>query len=205
MRNGGRRHASVGSRIGSSSPTSLVPTGRAGAATFRSLLFADGSQGTRSSPRPVYGGTILMRTHPQPKIQADHVRRQAVVYIRQSSVQQVRGNRESTARQYALAEQAKALGWSAKAVQIIDEDQGRSGSSAEHRQGFKKLLAEIGAGQVGIVFALEASRLARSSVDWHRLVEICVVTQTLLRDEAAVYDPRDPHDRRLPRGKGTIS
>jgi DNA invertase Pin-like site-specific DNA recombinase len=80
---------------------------------------------------------------------------------------------------------------------IIDEDQARSASGAAHRQGFKTLLAEIGAGQVGVVLALEASRLARSSADWHRLVEICVVTQTLLADEAAVYDPRDPNDRLL--------
>lgn len=136
----------------------------------------------------------MTATNRHPKIRADHLRRQAVVYIRQSSVQQVRGNRESTTRQYALTEQAKNMGWSAKSVQTIDEDQGRSGSGSEHRQGFKKLLAEIGAGQVGIVFALEASRLARSSVDWHRLVEICVVTQTLLADESSVYDPRDPND-----------
>lgn len=146
-----------------------------------------------------------MTANRHPKIRADHLRRQAVVYIRQSSVQQVRGNRESTARQYALTEQAKSLGWSSKAVQTIDEDQGRSGSGSEHRQGFKKLLAEIGAGQVGIVFALEASRLARSSVDWHRLVEICVVTQTLLADESSVYDPRDPNDRLLLGVKGTLS
>jgi len=147
----------------------------------------------------------MMIPYRHPKIRPEHLRRQAVVYIRQSSVQQVRGNRESTARQYALAEQAKSLGWSAKAVHIIDEDQGRSGSSAEHRHGFKKLLAEIGAGQVGIVLALEASRLARSSADWHRLVEICVVTQTLLADEASVYDPRDPNDRLLLGVKGTLS
>jgi DNA invertase Pin-like site-specific DNA recombinase len=127
------------------------------------------------------------------------------VYIRQSSVQQVRGNRESATRQYALADRATALGWLAKSVQTIDEDQGRSGTSAAHRAGFKKLLAEIGAGQVGIVLALEASRLARSSADWHRLVEICVVTKTLLADESAVYDPRDPNDRLLLGVKGTIS
>jgi DNA invertase Pin-like site-specific DNA recombinase len=140
-----------------------------------------------------------------PKIQPGHLRRQAVVYIRQSSAHQVRGNRESAARQYALTERAKALGWPARSVQTIDEDQGRSGTSAVHREGFKKLLAEIGAGQVGVVFALEASRLARSSADWHRLVEICVVTQTLLADESAVYDPRDPNDRLLLGVKGTIS
>jgi DNA invertase Pin-like site-specific DNA recombinase len=140
-----------------------------------------------------------------PKIRPEHLRRQAVVYIRQSSAHQVRGNRESSARQYALVERAQALGWPAKSVQAIDEDQGRSGTSATHRQGFKKLLAEIGAGQVGVVLALEASRLARSSADWHRLVEICVITQTLLADEAAVYDPRDPNDRLLLGVKGTIS
>ena len=146
-----------------------------------------------------------MTTPRHPKIQPGHLRRQAVVYIRQSSAHQVRGNRESAARQYALQERAKALGWPAKSVQTIDEDQGRSGTSAVHREGFKKLLAEIGAGQVGVVLALEASRLARSSADWHRLVEICVVTQTLLADEAAVYDPRDPNDRLLLGVKGTIS
>jgi DNA invertase Pin-like site-specific DNA recombinase len=140
-----------------------------------------------------------------PKIRPDHLRRQAVVYVRQSTVQQVRANRESTVRQYALGDRAKALGWPGAAVQTIDDDQGRSGSRSDHRDGFKQLLAEIGAGQVGVVLALEASRLARSSVDWHRLVEICVVTKTLLADESAVYDPRDPNDRLLLGVKGTLS
>ncbi|MCC7424360.1 MAG: recombinase family protein [Planctomycetaceae bacterium] len=139
------------------------------------------------------------------KIRADHMRRLAVVYIRQSSAHQIRSNRESGQRQYALTERARSLGWPGRSVKTIDEDQGRSGTSSTHRQGFKKLLAEIGAGQVGIVLALEASRLARSSADWHRLVEICVVTQTLLADESAVYDPRDPNDRLLLGVKGTIS
>jgi DNA invertase Pin-like site-specific DNA recombinase len=147
----------------------------------------------------------MNRPTSQPKVRPEHLRRQAVVYIRQSSAHQVRVNRESSTRQYALVERAKALGWPAKSVEIIDEDQGRSGTSAAHREGFKKLLAEIGAGQVGVVMALEASRLARSSADWHRLVEICVVTQTLLADESAVYDPRDPNDRLLLGVKGTIS
>ena len=140
-----------------------------------------------------------------PKIRTDHLRRQAVVYVRQSTPHQVRGNRESTVRQYALADRAKALGWPAAAVQTIDEDQGRSGARSDHRDGFKRLLAEIGAGQVGLVLALEASRLARSSVDWHRLVEICGITKTLLADESAVYDPRDPNDRLLLGVKGTLS
>jgi hypothetical protein len=110
---------------------------------------------------------------PHPKIQPAHLRRQAVVYVRQSSAHQIRGNPESAARQYALVERARSPGWPAKSVQTIDEDQGRSGAGATHREGFKRLLAEIGAGQVGVVLALEASRLARSSADWHRLVEIC--------------------------------
>jgi len=145
------------------------------------------------------GGSVHSKIRPQ------HLRRQAVVYVRQSGTHQVRNNRESRQRQYALIEQAKGLGWPAKCVETIDEDQGRTGTGSAHRKGFKKLMAEIGAGQVGVVFALEASRLARSSVDWHRLVEICVITQTLLADETAVYDPRDPNDRLLLGVKGTIS
>lgn len=139
------------------------------------------------------------------KVSHAHVRREAVVYIRQSSPQQVRQNRESRQRQYALVERARGLGWPAKSIKTIDEDQGRTGTISTHRQGFKKLLAEVGAGQVGVVLALEASRLARSNADWHRLVEICVVTQTLLADESAVYDPREPNDRLLLGVKGTIS
>jgi DNA invertase Pin-like site-specific DNA recombinase len=139
------------------------------------------------------------------KITRSHLQRDAIVYIRQSSTHQVRHNQESRKRQYALTERAQVLGWKDSAIQTIDEDQGRSGTSASHRQGFKKLLAEIGAGQVGLVLALEASRLTRSSADWHRLVEICVVTRTLLADESAVYDPRNPNDRLLLGVKGTLS
>jgi DNA invertase Pin-like site-specific DNA recombinase len=147
----------------------------------------------------------MVQATSHPKIRAEHLRRHAIVYVRQSSTHQVRTNRESTDRQYALVERAKSLGWSAKSVETIDEDQGRSGASSIHREGFKKLLAEIASGQVGVVLALEASRLARSSADWHRLVEICVVTQTLLADESALYDPRDSNDRLLLGVKGTIS
>src|SRR5260370_36838480 len=120
-------------------------------------------------------------------------------------MQEVVGTGRSSSRQYALADRAQALGWPAGAVQTIDDDQGRSGAHADHGPGFKKLLAEIAAGQVGMVLALEASRLARSSVDWHRLVEICVVTKTLLADEAAVYDPPDPHDQLFLGVNGTFS
>jgi DNA invertase Pin-like site-specific DNA recombinase len=147
----------------------------------------------------------MTRDMAHPKIRPAHLGRQAVVYVRQSSAHQVRNNRESSSRQYALVDRAKALGWAGKSVEVSDEDQARSATGSAHRQGFKALLAEIGSGQVGIVLALEASRLARSSADWHRLVEICVVTQTLLADEAAVYDPRDPNGRLLLGVKGTIS
>jgi DNA invertase Pin-like site-specific DNA recombinase len=139
------------------------------------------------------------------KINRVHLGRDAIVYIRQSSPHQVRKNKESGKRQYALVERARSLGWPASAVKTVDEDQGSSGSTSAHREGFKNLMAEIGAGQVGIVFALEASRLARSNADWHRLVEICVVTNTLLADETTVYDPREPNDRLLLGVKGTIS
>ncbi len=132
-----------------------------------------------------------------PKITPEHLRRQAIVYVRQSGAHQVRVNRESQQRQYALVERAKALGWPAKSVETIDEDQGRTAAASAHRHGFKNLMAEIGAGQVGVLLALEASRLARSSVDWYRLIEICVITRTLLADETTVYDPRDPNDRLL--------
>lgn len=139
------------------------------------------------------------------KISRTHLSRDAIVYIRQSSPHQVRKNRESRERQYGLVERARALGWPQRVVKTVDGDQGRSATASKHRGGFKDLMAEIGAGQVGIVFALEASRLARSNADWHRLVEICVVTNTLLGDEAAIYDPRDPNDRLLLGVKGTIS
>jgi DNA invertase Pin-like site-specific DNA recombinase len=139
------------------------------------------------------------------KIGKEHLSREAIVSIRQSRPHQIRDNRESGERQYNLVKRAAALGWPAGSVTTVDEDQGRTATVAEHRHGFRKLLAEIGAGQVGIILALEASRLARSSADWHRLIEICGITRTLLADETAVYDPRDPNDRLLLGVKGTIS
>ena len=147
----------------------------------------------------------MIATRTSGKIAKEHLTREAIVYIRQSRPHQVRDNRESGERQYNLAERARVLGWPAGSITTIDEDQGRTAAAADHRHGFKKLLAEISAGQVGIVLALEASRLARSSADWHRLIEICGITRTLLADEAAVYDPRDPNDRLLLGVKGTIS
>jgi DNA invertase Pin-like site-specific DNA recombinase len=139
------------------------------------------------------------------KIRADHLQRRACVYIRQSTVFQVTHHRESTERQYNLRQRAIDLGWTGGAIDIIDEDQGQSATSAEHRRGFQRLAAELAAREVGIVLMLEASRLARCGSDWHRLIEICSLSETLIADELAVYDPREPNDRLLLGLKGTLS
>ena len=117
-----------------------------------------------------------------PKIRAWHLQRKAVVYIRQSTPQQVLGHRESADRQYGLVHRAAALGWPPGCVEVVDEDQGRSGQTAEGRPGFQYLLAEISLDHVGIVFGLEMSRLARSNKDWHQLLELCAIFRTLLAD-----------------------
>jgi DNA invertase Pin-like site-specific DNA recombinase len=114
-------------------------------------------------------------------------------------------HRESTERQYHLRERALELGWPASRVDIIDEDQGRSGSTAAHRSGFQRLVTEVGLGKVGIVMMLEASRLARNNSDWYRLIEICGLTGTLIAEESAIYNPREPNDRLLLGVKGTLS
>ena len=139
------------------------------------------------------------------KIQSTHCERMAFVYVRQSTWLQVKENRESTERQYNLRERAIELGWPASRVEVIDEDQGRSGSTADYRTGFQRLAAEVGSGNVGIVLMLEASRLARNNSDWYRLIEICGISGTLIADESAVYNPREPNDRLLLGVKGTLS
>jgi DNA invertase Pin-like site-specific DNA recombinase len=139
------------------------------------------------------------------KISAEHIRRRAVVYLRQSTLKQVLENTESTRRQYDLRERAVALGWAADSIEVIDEDLGRSGSTTEGRTGFRKLSEEIAHGNVGGVFALDVSRLARSSADWHRLLDLCGVADVLIGDDQAVYDPRDHNDRLLLGIKGTMS
>src|SRR5690348_2601007 len=129
----------------------------------------------------------------------------ACLYVRQSTLQQVLENRESTARQYALRERAIALGWSAQQIVVLDQDLGHSGSSAHDRVGFQRLVAEVGLGKVGLVLGLEVSRLARSSSDWHHLLEICALTGTLILDEDGLYDPATFNDRLLLGLKGTMS
>ncbi len=139
------------------------------------------------------------------KVTASHLRRSAYLYVRQSTLRQVFENTESTQRQYALRQRAVTLGWSDNQVVVIDSDQGISGASSTDRKGFQKLVAEVGMGRAGIVLGLEVSRLARNSSDWHRLLEICALTDTLILDEDGVYDPAHFNDRLLLGLKGTMS
>jgi DNA invertase Pin-like site-specific DNA recombinase len=138
------------------------------------------------------------------KVTDAHRRRRAIVYVRQSTPGQVERNTGSAARQYALRERAVELGWSPQAVAVVDDDTGRSGSSADGRLGFKELVAEVGLGQVGIVLALEVSRLARSSADWHQLLDLCALTGALIADQDGVYSPADFNDGLLLGLKGTM-
>jgi len=122
-------------------------------------------------------------------VQADHLSRGAYLYVRQSTLRQVAENTESTRRQYALRERAEALGWPTEQIQVIDCDQGISGAGAADRLGFQQLVTEVSMGRVGIVLGLEVSRLARNCSDWHRLVELCAMTGTLILDQDGLYDP----------------
>lgn len=140
-----------------------------------------------------------------PKIRPWHLQRKAIVYIRQSTPQQVLEHRESADRQYSLVHRAAALGWPQDGVEVVDEDQGRSAQTVEGRLGFQYLLAEIGLDHVGIILGLEMSRLARSNKDWHQLLELCAIFRTLLADQDGLYDPTDYNDRLLLGLKGTMS
>lgn len=148
---------------------------------------------------------ISMQPTALQKITARHLSRQAMLYVRQSTLHQVLENTESTARQYGLRERAMALGWEASRIVVIDQDLGQSGASAVDRVGFQRLVAEVGLGHVGLVMGLEVSRLARSSLDWHHLLEICTMTGTLILDEDGLYDPATFNDRLLLGLKGTMS
>lgn len=139
------------------------------------------------------------------KVQTHHLKRHAYLYIRQSSMKQVMVNTESTKRQYALRQRANALGWTDDRVIVIDSDQGESGASSSRRHGFQHLVSDVGMGHAGIVMGIEVSRLARNNADWHRLLEICGLTETLILDEDGVYDPREFNDRMLLGLKGTMS
>jgi len=139
------------------------------------------------------------------KVSADHLRRDAYLYVRQSTLYQVANNTESARRQYDLRGRAVALGWPAERVVVIDVDQGQSGSSAADRAGFQRLVADVSLGKAGIVLGLECSRLARNNADWHRLLQLCAFNGTLICDEDGLYDPCMINDRLLLGLKGTMS
>src|ERR1700693_4602584 len=139
------------------------------------------------------------------KVSADHLRRDAFLYVRQSSLRQMFENTESSKRQYALRDRAVSLGWPIDRIHTIDTDQGISGANASDREGFQKLVAEVGLGRAGVVLGLEVSRLARNNADWHRLLELAALTSTLILDEDGIYDPAHFNDRLLLGLKGTMS
>ncbi len=139
------------------------------------------------------------------KVTASHLERDAFVYVRQSTLTQVREHTESLERQYELAFRAQALGWAPRQVIIIDDDLGRSGAEASLREGFKNLVADVGLGKVGIVLGIEVSRLARNNADWYQLLDLCAVTDTLIADGDGLYHPADFNDRLVLGLKGTMS
>ena len=139
------------------------------------------------------------------KISTDHRSRAAFVYVRQSTQAQVMHHTTSTERQLELAQLAETLGWPKQGVEVGSEDLGRSGKFTEDRDGFQRLAAEMSIGRVGAVLSLDASRLARCSADWHRLLEVAALTRTLIIDEQSVFDPRDPNDRLVLGMKGTMA
>ena len=141
----------------------------------------------------------------EPKVTASHLRRIAVIYVRQSTLAQVERNTESTARQYDLVTRAQRLGWPRSAVRVIDEDLGLSGASTAGRSGFAELAAQVGLGQIGLVLSLECSRLARNNADWYRLLDLAGMTDTLIADADGIYHPAMFNDRLLLGMKGTMS
>ncbi len=143
-----------------------------------------------------------MRTE---KLHAWHRERLAVVYVRQSTAQQVLDHQESTRLQYGLVSQAQALGWATDRILVIDDDLGKSGTSAQGRLGFQRLVSEVSLDHVGMIFGVEMSRLARSNKDWHQLLELCALFHTLIADLDGIYDPALYNDRLLLGLKGTMS
>lgn len=131
------------------------------------------------------------------KIRPYHLERLAVVYVRQSSMQQVVQHQESTRLQYGLVDRALALGWPQERILIIDDDLGKSGTSSQERLGFQQLVAEVSLDHVGLILGLEMSRLARSCKDWHQLLEICALFKTLISDLDGIYEPSHYNDRLL--------
>src|SRR5258708_7309976 len=179
----------------------IKPRPRPRAISRRQQAISRGSSPASSSP--------LQWSPPMPmaelKVTTDHLKRDAYLYVRQSTLRQVAEHGESTQRQYALRDRAIAGGWAAERIHVIDRDLGKSGSSAAARDGFQQLVSEVALGKAGIVMGLEVSRLARNSADWHRLLELCALTATLILDEDGIYDPAGFNDRLLLGLKGTLS
>ena len=142
---------------------------------------------------------------PSSKIASWHLDRLAVVYVRQSTAQQVLLHAESTRLQYGLVSRAQAYGWASDRIVVIDDDLGKSGTTTVGRAGFERLVTEVSLGHVGLILGLEMSRLARSNVDWHRLLEVCALFGTLIADLDGLYDPALYNDRLLLGLKGTMS
>lgn len=139
------------------------------------------------------------------KIQRCHLDALAVVYVRQSTLGQLQKHQESTRMQYALVDYAQSLGWPTERILVIDDDLGKSGSTAAGRPGFQRLVTEVGLGHVGLILGVDMSRLARSNRDWHQLLEICALFRTLIADMDGLYNPTDYNDRLLLGLKGTMS
>jgi DNA invertase Pin-like site-specific DNA recombinase len=154
------------------------------------------------TPTHSSGGSVRLRSE---KLALRHQQRLAVVYVRQSTVQQVLDHQESTRLQYGLVSQAQAWGWPVERVLVIDEDLGKSGASAQGRSGFQRLVSEVSLSHVGLILGVEMSRLARSSKDWHQLLELCALFGTLIADLDGIYDPAEYNDRLLLGLKGTMS
>src|SRR5215467_11410459 len=146
-----------------------------------------------------------MHVMPELKVTSAHLERDAYLYIRQSTPRQVLENIESTQRQYALRDRAVAHGWPLERIHVIDCDLGKSAAQAAGRDGFQQLVGEVALGKAGIVMGPEVSRLARNSADWHRLIELCALSATLILDEDGIYDPAAFNDRLLLGLKGTMS
>ena len=140
---------------------------------------------------------LTVSSEPAERVTTAHRAKLAYVYVRQSTAGQVRQHQESTQLQYRLVDRAAVLGWPPERITVIDDDLGKSGTSSVERQGFQRLIAEIGLGKAGLVLSLDASRLARNSRDWHQLLELCSIFGVLIADGERLYDPGAYHDRLL--------
>src|SRR6266516_2046399 len=194
----------IGMLLGSLHQSRQLPPVSDHCCTFAGCASRGNRFGTDSNGPHAGVGGLSMIIETSQKVTASQLQRSAFLYVRQSTPRQVLEHTESTARQYALRKRAVSLGWKDDQVIVIDSDLGQSGASAADREGFQKLVTEVSMGRAGIVLGLEVSRLARSSTDWHRLLDICAITDTLILDEDGIYHPGQFNDRLLLGWKGTM-